>query len=188
MTRIATGIAALALAALTACGTTPGTAPAPAPTATTETTTGGPTETPTETASPAETPDETASATASPTGSATATPTSTSTASGADLPERVETFNRVEQRSENDVRIGAYYSEELKTVVEVRVVRNRSARELLITLGGTSPTSVGPALCSTQGDTMCAQEKDGVTVAVISKELPATMIGTLTSRFLDAVN
>lgn len=104
------------------------------------------------------------------------------------LPQRVESFERAEQRSEDGVRIGSYYSDSLKTVVEVRVVRDRPVPELVTSLGGTNPTNVGQALCSTQGDTICAEERDGLTVAVVAKELPATMIATLTTRFSDAVS
>lgn len=190
MTRFATGLAALSVVALTACGTIPGTAPAPAPVAPTDgATTTAPTGIPAATPSPTATPDGTASPTATATATPTATPTATvtPTAAAINLPERVESFTRVEQRSENDVRIASYYSDGLKTVIEVRAVRNRPARDLLTSLGATNPANVGPALCSSEGDTLCAQENNGVTVAVVSKELPATMVSNLTTQFLDTV-
>lgn len=190
MTRISLGLAALTLAALTACGTTPGNnpeqTPQPSPAETTA-------PTPTATATPDDDSTPTASATpdddstATPNGTATATPTATATATAAALalPQRVESFNRVEQRTENGTQIGSFYSDGLKTVIEVRAVRGQPARTLLTSLGGTNPATVGSAECSSQGDTICTQENAGVTVAVISKELPATMVANLASKALD---
>lgn len=190
MSRIALGLAALSLAALTACGSTPGTTPMTPPTTAETAPTPLPatpaSASPDATATATATPDHAASPTATPTATPTASPTATPTT--VSLPQRVESFERVEQRSENGMQIGSYYSDSLKTVVEVRVVRDRPVRELVTSMGGTNPTNVGPALCSTQGDTICAQERDGLTVAVVAKELPATMVATLTARFVDAVS
>jgi hypothetical protein len=190
MSRIALGMAAVSLAALTACGMTPGVTPPTTPSPSAPSATATPTAT--ATASPDMTATPTATATpdgtATPTGTVTAFPTAAPTAGAVTLPERVESFQRTEQRSENDVQVGAYYSDSLKTVVEVRMVRGRPARDLVTSLGGTNPANVGPALCSTQGDTICAQERNGLTVAVVSKELPATMVATLTTAFGEAAN
>lgn len=186
MPRIAAGLAGLALLTLTACGTTPGATPTPTPTEAPPTmvaTTPAPTATATATSDDSATPDSTANPTA--TAGTTATATATATAGGAvTLPAKVETFSRVEQRSENDVHIGSYYSDGLKTVIEVRMARGKSVSEMLASVGGTNPTSIGGAQCSTSGDTICAREANGVAVVVSAKELPAGMVADLTSKFV----
>lgn len=191
MPRIAIGIAAAALFTLTACGTTPGT-PQPQDTATPPPTTAAapsPTgdATPGDTASP--TPDGTASpdSTATPTASGTATPTASTTAQASlELPARVESFTRVDQRSEDGVSVGTYRSDSLGSVVEVRLAQGRPARDFIDALGGSNPVTVGDAVCSTQGDTICAQERDGVTALVASKQLPAGVVSGLTTKVLEA--
>lgn len=186
MVRTFSGVAALALTAvLAACGDAPTAAPTPGPPDT------GPAAEATVAPTPTEAAPSPGTATASPDGTATATPPGTATPDATPtgeltLPERVASFQRVEQRSEGDRRIGAYYSESLSTAIEVYLVRNQPERTLLTSLGGSDPTMVGPALCSSAGDTLCAQARDGVTVAVASKELPSTMVGGLTTQFLDA--
>lgn len=184
MPRIAAGLAGLALLTLTACGTTPGATPTPTPTEAPPTmvaTTPAPTATATATSDDSATPDSTAN----PTATAGTTATATATAGGVvTLPAKVETFSRVEQRSENDVHIGSYYSDGLKTVIEVRMARGKSVSEMLASVGGTNPTSIGGAQCSTSGDTICAREANGVAVVVSAKELPAGMVADLTSKFV----
>lgn len=197
MPRIAAGLAGLALITLTACGTSPGTTPPPAPTpvptataeataeATADTTaTPGGTATATPNGTASASPNGTASAT--PGGTASATPGAGGSAQAVDLPTRVESFNRVEQRSENDVRIGSYYSDPLKTVVEARMARGKSATEMLTSVGASNPSSVSGAMCSAAGDSVCAREANGVVVVVSAKELPTSMVADLTAKFLDA--
>lgn len=197
MPRIAIGIAAAALFALTACGTTPGTpapeqtpaaSPPPATTAAAPNSTG-----------PAESAGPTAEGTASPNGpaspsgsaspdtSGTATPTAGTTAQAAlDLPARLESFARVDQRTDQGVSIGTYRSDSLGSVIEVRLASARPARDFITALGGSNPVTVGAALCSTQGDTICAQERNGVTALVASKQLPAGVVSDLTTKVLEA--
>ncbi|WP_425307776.1 hypothetical protein AADG42_03150 [Ammonicoccus fulvus] len=192
MPRIAAGLAGLALlTTLAACGTTPGATPTQTPTEappTVAATTPAATATAesTATADESATPDATATANTTATAgtTATATASATATAQAVALPARVETFTRVEQRSENDTQIGSYYSDTLKTVLEARMARGKSANELITSVGGTSPTSVNGAMCSTAGDTICARESNGVAVVVASKELPAGMVADLTDKFL----
>ncbi len=190
MPRIAAGLAGLALlTTLAACGTTPGATPTQTPTEappTVAATTPAATATAESTADESATPDATATAgaTATATITATATASASPTAQAVTLPAKVETFTRVEQRSENDTQIGSYYSDTLKTVVEARMARGKSANEMVTSVGGTSPTSVSGALCSTAGDTICARESNGVAVVVASKELPAGMVADLTDKFL----
>lgn len=198
MRRITLGIAAAALLTLTACGADPAepqeTPPVSVPSV--DVPTVDPDVTPDETATP--------NGTASPTGTATpngtATPTGTATPNGTatpagtasptqvarELPARVESFNRVEQRTENDVRIGSYYSDSLKAVIEVRLAQGGSVNQLITSLGGANPTTVGDAQCSTQGDTICGQERDGVTVVASTKQLPASLVANFTSQVLGA--
>lgn len=188
MPRIAAGLAGLALlTTLAACGTTPGATPTQTPTEappTVAATTPAATATAESTADESATPDATATAGSTATATATATASASPTAQAVTLPAKVETFTRVEQRSENDTQIGSYYSDTLKTVVEARMARGKSANEMVTSVGGTSPTSVSGALCSTAGDTICARESNGVAVVVASKELPAGMVADLTDKFL----
>ncbi|WP_432559962.1 hypothetical protein [Granulicoccus sp. GXG6511] len=191
MSRISLGLAAAALLVVSACGNSPDTtAPQetpPAPIVTSPAATPTPAETASATATPTATPDGTATpaATASPDGTATASPTATAEAAR-ELPASVEGFNRVNQRTEDGVRIGTYRSNDLGAVVEIRLARGASAREMITELGGTNPTEVGSATCSTQGDTICAQEQDGLTAVVSSKQLPAGIVSQLTTQVLEA--
>ncbi|MDO5683235.1 MAG: hypothetical protein Q4G46_10460, partial [Propionibacteriaceae bacterium] len=124
----------------------------------------------------------------------TATPRSTATPNSSatpttqavrELPARVDSFNRVEQETNDGVRVGVYRSADLNALVEVRLAQGTTARELITQLGGTNTTQVGDATCSSVGDTICAQERNNVTVAVSTKQLPASVVAGLTTKVLD---
>lgn len=186
------GFAGIVLAGIVAgCGNPLPSAPTPSPAAPQTTASQTPSPEPTPTATPTPTPSATPTASATPTPGVTAAPGSTASPSGAagqvTLPDQVDTFLKVEGRTEGDVRVGAYYSDKLKTVVEARSTGGKSAKELLATQGVTDPATAGPALCGGTRDNLCAQDKGGVAVLLTSKELPGSMLADLTTKFLAAM-
>ena len=118
---------------------------------------------------------------------ATATPTPTPTPAAApELPDNVEGFNRVSQRTDDGVRVGLYRSADRGAVVEIRIAQDTNARDMIADLGGVNPTTSGDATCSTQGDTICAQEDGDTTVAIATKQLPASTVAELTTAVIAA--